>query len=85
VVYGEVFHRELKKMSQLHVPGAKELSEDLDETVELVMAYAGVERRLRGLSAEERLRGLAPEELLRSLNPIERARLRELLLKQENR
>jgi hypothetical protein len=75
VVYGEVFHRELKKMNQLHVPGAKELSEDLDETVDLVMAYAGVERRLRGLSPEDRLRGLTTEE---------RARLRELL-KQEER
>jgi len=75
VVYGEVFHRELKKMSELHVRGSKELSEDLDKTVKLIVANASVETRLEGLS---------PEELLRNLKPKDRARLRELLLKQED-
>ena len=45
----------------------------------------GPEERLRGLGPEERLRGLGPEELLRGLGPDERVRLRELLLKQEDR
>ena len=75
VLYEQVFLTELKKMSQLHVPGYKELLDDAERLDEQAIARASVEKRLRGI---------APEELLRSLSPAERARLRELLLKQED-
>lgn len=75
VLYEQVFLTELKKMSQLHVPGYKELLDDAERLDVQAVARASVELRLRGLSPEERLLGLSPAE---------RARLRELLLKQED-
>ena len=85
-------------MSQLHVPGTQELLDDSDELTDVLISRATVERRLRGLSSpddltkvlahatvEQRLRGLSPEDRLRGLGAAERARLRELLLQQEDR
>ena len=94
MLYEEVFLKELKKMSQMQVPGSRELLDDAERLDELLLSRASVERRLRGLapeeifsrfSPEERLRGLAPEERLRGLSPDEKARLRELLLKPDGR
>jgi hypothetical protein len=85
VLYEQVFLTELKKTSPLHVPGTQELLDDSDDLNEFFVARATVERRLRGLSPEDRLRGLSPEEMLRGLGAAERARLRELLLQQEDR
>jgi hypothetical protein len=98
VLYEQVFLTELKKMSQLHVPGTQELLDDSDELTDVLISRATVERRLRGLSSpddltkvlahatvEQRLRGLSPEDRLRGLGEAERARLRELLLQQEDR
>lgn len=76
VLYEQLFLMELKKMSHLHVPGTQELLDDAESLNEFFIERATVERRLRGLS---------PEEVLHSLGPAERARLRELLLKQEER
>lgn len=73
VLYEEVFLRELKKMGQLHVPGYTEL---LDDARKFILEESSIEQRLQGIPAEDRLRGLSQTEL---------ARLRELLLKQENR
>jgi hypothetical protein len=44
-----------------------------------------VEERLRGLPSEERLRGLSPEDILGGLDDAERARLKELLERKEQR
>lgn len=98
VLYEQVFLTELKKMSQLHVPGTQELLDDSDDLTKFVLAHATVEQRLRGLGSddlteffvdratvERRLRGLTPEDRLRGLGSAELARLRELLLKQEDR
>jgi hypothetical protein len=83
VLYEEVFLKELKKMSQMQVPGSKELLDDAERLDELVLSRASVERRLRGIapeeilgrfSPEERLAGLPPEERLRGLPPEERLR-----------
>lgn len=83
VLYEEVFLRELKKMSQMHVPGYEELLDDAQRTLKLVLAASTVEQRLDGISPRDRLRGLSPDEVLRNLSPEEKARLRELL-KQES-
>lgn len=85
VLYEQVFLTELKKMRQLHVPGTQELLDDAEDLHKFFVSRASVEQRLDGLSPEERLRGLGPEERLRGLSQAEVARLRELLLKQENR
>ena len=85
VLYEEVFFRELKKMSQLHVPGYQELLTDAERLNALVLARCSAEERVRGLAPEDRLRGLAPEDRLRDLSAIERDRLLELLLKQAGR
>lgn len=81
----EVFLKELKKMSQMHGPGSRELLDDAERLDDLLVSRASVERRLRGLSPEERLHGLAPEDVLRGLTPAKLARLRELLLKSDGR
>lgn len=52
-----------------------ELLDDAERWDELVLARASVEKRLRGLS---------PEDVMRNLSPEDRARLRELLLKQDD-
>ncbi|WP_295453846.1 hypothetical protein [uncultured Thiodictyon sp.] len=44
-----------------------------------------VEERLRGLPSQERLRGLSPEDILGGLDDAERARLKELLERKEQR
>jgi hypothetical protein len=75
VLYEAVFHEELKKMSQQHVRGTKDLFDDGGRTIALITSQLSVEDRLRGLGPEDRLRGLSREE---------RARLRELLLKPED-
>ncbi len=95
VLYEQVFLTELKKTSQLHVPGTQELLDDSDDLNEFFVARATVERRLSSpddltkvlahATVEQRLRGLSPEEMLRGLGAAERARLRELLLQQEDR
>jgi hypothetical protein len=76
VLYEEVFLKEIKHMSQLQVPGSREVLSDAERLEELVLSRASVEKRLRGLS---------PEDLVRGLNAEERARLRRLLLKDEGR
>ena len=90
VLYEEVFLREVKKMTQTHVPGSQELLDDAERLDEFFVSRASVERRLAGiapeelvrrLSIEERLRGVPAEDRLRGLGPAEKARLRKLLLK----
>jgi hypothetical protein len=55
VLYEQVFLTELKKMSQLHVPGTQELLDDSDELTDVLISRATVERRLRGLSSPDDL------------------------------
>jgi len=90
VLYEEVFLREVRKMSQTHVPGSQELLDDAERLDEFFVSRASVERRLAGiapeelvrrLSPEDRLRGLLAEDYLRCLSPTEKARLRKLLMK----
>lgn len=88
VLYEEVFLRELRKMSQLHVPGSQELLDDEQQAWERTLSRCSPEDRqkfLRGMSPEERLRGLPPEERLRGLSKAELARLRKLLSKPAGR
>lgn len=83
VLYEQVFFTELKKMSQLHVPGTKQLLDDAQRTRELILSNMTEEEILERFPPEARLRGLALEDRLRGLTSAERAKLRELLLKQE--
>lgn len=79
----EVFLREVKKMSQTHVPGYKELLDDAERLDEFFVSRASVERRLAGIAPEESVRRLSREDRLRGLSPTERAQLRDMLLKSE--
>ena len=83
VLYEEVFLREVKKMSQTHVPGSQELLDDEKRLQELVISRASIESRLKGIAPKEILRRFSPAEVLRDLEPAELAQLRELLLKSE--
>lgn len=84
VLYEQVFFTELKKMSQLQVPGAKALLDEDKRLIKLILARVPEEERLHGVSAEARLNGLPLEDRLRGLTPAELVKLRELLLKQQD-
>lgn len=83
VLYEEVFLKEVKKMSQTHVPGSQELLDDAEQLDEFLISRASVERRLAGIAPEELVRHLSLEDRLRGLSPADRIKLRELLLKSE--
>lgn len=85
VLWNAVFQRELRNMSQRQVQGHQELLDDAARTRALAISCSTFEERLAGIPAEERLRGIPAEERLSGLSPAERARLRELLLRQGDR